>query len=92
MTTVSEASVTINLRAAPRQRDLIDRAASASGKTRTEFMLEAATRAAQDILLDQRLLVVSAEDFERFTALLDAPPEPSAALRDLLTRPTPWET
>lgn len=42
-------SVTIKLRVASQQRDLIDRAARVMGKTRTGFMLEAAYRAAEEI-------------------------------------------
>jgi uncharacterized protein (DUF1778 family) len=45
-----ENSVKINMRVASQQRDLIDRAARATGKTRTEFMLEAACRAAEEIV------------------------------------------
>jgi uncharacterized protein (DUF1778 family) len=43
-------SVKIKLRVASQQRDLIDRAARIMGKTRTEFMLEAAYRAAEEIV------------------------------------------
>jgi uncharacterized protein (DUF1778 family) len=43
-------SVKIKLRVASQQRDLIDRAAQVTGKTRTEFMLEAAYRAAEEIV------------------------------------------
>lgn len=43
-------SVKINMRVASQQRDLIDRAARVTGKTRTEFMLEAAYRAAEEIV------------------------------------------
>ncbi|MHB8355888.1 MAG: type II toxin -antitoxin system TacA 1-like antitoxin, partial [Vulcanimicrobiaceae bacterium] len=38
------ASTVINLRADERRRALIDRAAEATGKNRSEFMLEAACR------------------------------------------------
>ena len=37
----------INLRALPEQRDLIDQAASLQGKSRSDFMLEAARRIAR---------------------------------------------
>ena len=43
--------VMINLRADERKRALIDRAADAIGKNRSEFMLEAACRAAETVLL-----------------------------------------
>ena len=43
-------SVKIKLRVASQQRDLIDRAVRVTGKTLTEFMLEAAYRAAEEIV------------------------------------------
>jgi uncharacterized protein (DUF1778 family) len=70
---------------------MIDEAAAVAGKTRTEFMLESASRAAHDVLLDQRLFQLEARRFQRFLALLDAPPRPPEALRRLLARPAPWE-
>lgn len=43
----------INLRAMPEQRDLIDQAANLLGKNRSDFMLEAACERAKAIILDQ---------------------------------------
>ena len=43
----------INLRARPEQRDLFDRAAKLLGKSRSDFMLEAACDKAQSVLLHQ---------------------------------------
>ncbi|MBW4049185.1 MAG: DUF1778 domain-containing protein [Proteobacteria bacterium] len=43
----------INLRALPEQRDLIDHAATLLGKTRSDFMLQAACDKAQAVILDQ---------------------------------------
>ena len=65
----------INLRALPEQRDLIDQAASALGKNRSDFMLEAACERAQSVLLDQVFFRLDADKFEQFVALLDAPPK-----------------
>ena len=42
---------TLNLRIKPEERGLIDRAAQLLGKNRTDFMLEAARRAAEEALL-----------------------------------------
>ena len=47
---------TLNVRIKPEDRSLIDRAAHLAGKTGTDFLLEAARRAAEDALLDQTLL------------------------------------
>lgn len=46
---------TLNIRIKPEERNLIDRAAKASGKNRTDFMLDAARSAAEKTLLDQVL-------------------------------------
>ncbi len=82
---------TINLRARAPQRSLIDQAARVVGKSRTDFMLEAACERAQQVLLEQTLFALDARRFQRFQALLDAPVEHGAALRKLLRRQAPWE-
>ena len=56
----------INIRAKASQRDLIDMAANLVAKSRTDFMLDAACREAQDILLDQRLFIVDDEQYDAF--------------------------
>lgn len=81
----------INIRASRRQRDLIDRAAHALGKSRSDFMLEAASRQAEDVLLDRTFFSLDPDAFERFTALLDNPPPSTDELRQLLHRKAPWE-
>jgi uncharacterized protein (DUF1778 family) len=84
-------SPTISLRVPRQRRDLIDRAAKATGKTRTEFILESATRAAEEALLDRRVFHLDAAQYEAFEQALDAPPRPTAALRALLARKAAWE-
>ncbi len=82
---------TINLRIADDRRALIDRAAEAAGKDRTEFMLDAATREATMVLLDQRYFQLDRDAFAKFTAALDAAPADNPRLRQLLSRKAPWE-
>ena len=81
----------INLRVTPRDRDLIDRAAAALGKNRSEFMMEASRQAAEDALLDRTAFRLDAAQFGAFMAQLDAPPAPNERLRKLLATPAPWE-
>ena len=83
--------VNINLRASRKQRSLIDRAAEALGKNRSDFMLEASCREAQSALLDQRYFGLDAETFEAFTAMLDSPPAANSRLRRLLAEKAPWD-
>jgi uncharacterized protein (DUF1778 family) len=82
---------TLNLRVKPEDRELIARAAQLLGKTRTEFLLEAGRRAAQDALLDRTLFNVSPQDYARFVERLDAPPAPNERLRRTMTTKAPWE-
>lgn len=83
--------VTINLRANRRQRALIDQAAETLGKNRSDFMLEAACRAADTVLLDRRLFLLDEKAYRRFTAALDKPPADNPKLRRLLASRAPWE-
>lgn len=84
-------SVSINIRAKPKQRDLIDQAADHLGRSRSDFMLEAACREAQDVLLDQTFFTVDEGTFAQFQALLDKPLPPTDKLRRLLKTKAPWE-
>jgi uncharacterized protein (DUF1778 family) len=81
----------INLRARSEQRDLIDRAAGALGKNRSDFMLEAACEKAQAVILERTFFALDDAAFARFTALLDAPVEENPALERLLARRPSWE-
>jgi len=84
--------VTINLRADTVTRTLIDRAAEQVGKNRSEFMLEAARRAATAVLLDQRLFLLDEKAYAQFTAALDRPPAENRRLRRLLSMKAVWDT
>ncbi len=81
----------INLRTDEARRALIDRAAAALGKDRTEFMLDAATREAQSVLLDRRFFELGESAFRRFVEALDAPPAENPQLRKLMARRAPWD-
>lgn len=70
---------------------IIDRAAQMRGRSRTEFMRDAAVRAAEDTIMDTTLLRVSPEGFEMFVAALDAPGKAVPAMVELLKRPAPWD-
>lgn len=83
-------SQTINLRASVEQKTLIDRAAKRLGKSRTEFVLDTMREASENVLLDQRLLILDDVAFGAFGAMLDAPAEPGEGLRRTLTTPPPW--
>lgn len=81
----------INIRTTPRARALIDQAATFRGKSRSEFILEAAQREAEDTILNQTLFQVDAATYRKFSAALDAPPKDNAKLRKLMQTKAPWE-
>ncbi|MBB3396654.1 MULTISPECIES: DUF1778 domain-containing protein [unclassified Rhizobium] len=64
---------TVNLRIEPETHDLIARAAEVCGKSITAFMTEASVYTAQEELLDQRFIGVSADVFEAVSDQLAAP-------------------
>ncbi|HTQ99782.1 MAG TPA: DUF1778 domain-containing protein, partial [Candidatus Acidoferrum sp.] len=70
------ASISINIRAKAKQRDLIDQAAERLGRSRSDFMLEAACSKAEDVLLDQTFFALPKAAFTAFQKMLDAPPAP----------------
>lgn len=81
----------INLRVSRGQKSLIDRAASALGRNRSDFMLEIACREAESVLLDRRYFALPEEEFRRFTSILDKPPASNARLSRLLKARAPWD-
>lgn len=82
---------TLNLRIEPELRELIDRAAQLAGKNRTDFVLEAARRAAEDALLDRTVFSVSPKAYAEFPKRLDAPPQPNGRLRRTMQAKGPWD-
>lgn len=89
--TRAERSGLINIRIKPADKALIDQAAATQGKKRSEFMIDAARRAAEEALLDCTLLRVDRDTYARFIELLDRPPQPNEALRKLLQQKAPWD-
>ena len=81
----------INLRAPAAKRELIDQAARAQGKSRTEFMLDAASEKALQVLLDRTVFVLDAKRHRQFVQTLDAPLKNGKALAKLLSRKALWE-
>ena len=90
-TTQANQSVVINIRAKARQRDWIDQAAERLGRSRSDFIIEAACREAEEVLLEQTLFTVDAGTFAKFEALVDHPLPATDKLRRLLQTKAPWD-
>ncbi len=91
MAHVATRTAPINIRAKQEQRDLIDKAAATLHKNRTDFMLEAACREAENVLIDHRLFQLDSDAFTAFQAALDSPVTDNPALQELLASKAPWE-
>ena len=83
-------AASINLRALPEQRDLIDQAANLLGKNRSDFMLEAACERAQSVLLDQVFFNLDTDEFQKFIEILDMPTKHNIGLERLMAVNAPW--
>lgn len=84
-------STALSLRISTKDRMLIDRAAEATHKSRTEFLLDSARAAAMDALLDRNLFVLGREEFRKFEKALKAAPKSADIVRELKERPSPWK-
>ncbi|MDR2678700.1 MAG: DUF1778 domain-containing protein [Zoogloeaceae bacterium] len=82
---------TLNIRIKPEERNLIDRAARARGKNRTDFVLDAARAAAEETLLEQAIISADPQAYAAFLARLDMPPQPNERLRETMRTSAPWE-
>lgn len=71
--------------------DIIDRAARLRGRSRTDFIRDAAVRAAEATILDQSPVRMSASGFEAFAEALSAEPMPVLEMVEVLRRRAPWE-
>lgn len=81
----------VNLRIRHDPLALIDRAAKSLGRSRSDFMIEASRRAAEDAILDQTVIMTDRESYDRFLALLDRAPESNDRLRKTMRTPAPWD-
>jgi len=97
MTTVatspSARSARLGLRATPEQEVVLRRAADVAHKSLTDFILDSACLAAEQTLLDQRLFMVSGNQYQAFMDLLEQAEhseQPNDGLRDLFSRKAPW--
>jgi uncharacterized protein (DUF1778 family) len=80
----------LNMRVESRKRALIDRAVAELGGDRTSFVLEAACRRAEDILLDRQVFMLDDNSFEAFERALETPIEDNSCVVKLMNRKKRW--
>lgn len=77
-----------DFRVASRTDTLVRRAADATDRTLTEFVVDAAASEAERILADRTQFALGPEQWARFTEILDRPPQENPRLRKLFSRPS----
>lgn len=70
---------------------IIDRAAQLRGRSRTDFVRDAAVRAAEAVLMENIPVRMSPEGFDAFLAAIAAPSAPVPEMVELFKRKAPWE-
>src|SRR5438270_14025235 len=76
----------VQLRLRPAQKAVIARAAQLRRTSLSNFMLEHAYEAAQQVLAQQVDIVLAPAEWDAFCKALDAPPRPIPALKKLLRK------
>lgn len=82
----------IGFRASEPQTKIIKMASDISHKSLTEFIIDSAYQAAEKVILDQRLFIVSEEIHQKFSDMLDRPIQENEGLKNLFSSPSPWDT
>jgi uncharacterized protein (DUF1778 family) len=70
---------------------IIDRAADLRGRSRTDFVREAAVRAAEEAIMESELIRMSPEGFAAFVQAVSGPAAPVPEMVTSLRRKAPWE-
>ncbi len=81
----------LDLRLTPAAKQALQRAAAATQRSVSEFVLESSLDRAAEALADRRVFELEPEQWEAFVAALDAPPQINARLSRLLQEPSVFE-
>ncbi|MHB1475913.1 MAG: type II toxin-antitoxin system TacA family antitoxin [Dermatophilaceae bacterium] len=82
----------INLRTSGRQEAILRRAAAATDRTMTDFILDSAVERAERVLADRRRFTATDEQWDEFQRLLDAPLASTKRFEALTARKSPFSS
>lgn len=89
--TEREKPVPINMRVDTKKRSLIDAAVELLGTDRTSFILDAACKRAEEVIMDRQIFLLGDDAFDRFEkALEDNSIGNNKCLEKLMSKPDPW--
>ncbi len=72
----------LTARIPPQVRETLQRAATLSGATLNQFLVQAALKEAHRILAEERIISLSEQDALRVFTLLENPPAPNSRLQE----------
>jgi uncharacterized protein (DUF1778 family) len=78
----------LELRVSPEEKQLLSDAATATQRTVSQFVVQSAAIAANDVLADRRSFVVSEAAWNAFAAALEREPRSLPRLANLLAEPS----
>jgi uncharacterized protein (DUF1778 family) len=70
---------------------MIDRAANLRGRSRTDFVRDAAVRAAEEVILENVPIRMSPAGFKAFVEAISGPAKPVPEMVELFKRKAVWE-
>lgn len=90
-TQAREKMLPLNMRVESRKRNLIDMAVAEVGGDRTSFVIDAALRKAEEVLLDRRLFFLDAESFDVFEQAVNSTAGDNKCITELKNSRSPWD-
>lgn len=76
----------ISIRATVETKNLIHTAAAISNVSVTDFLINAAQRAAEQVIAESESVILNNGERDRFLELLNHPPEPNEGLKKAMAR------
>jgi uncharacterized protein (DUF1778 family) len=89
--TVRAKTSRLGFRASEPQARIIRMASDLSHKSLTDFIMDSAYQAAEKVILDQRLFMVSEDVYAKFSEILERPEQDNEGLKDLFSSLSPWD-
>jgi uncharacterized protein (DUF1778 family) len=82
----------LSVRLSGQERALLEAASSQSRTNLSDFVRRKALEAAELDVLERRIVIIPAKDWERFEAWATKPARVIRGLKDLASRPPTWRT
>ncbi len=74
----------VEFKTTPEIKDLLVKASSAMGMDLSNFIISTVTQKAKEILLKDKMLILSTKEWEKFENILDNPPKANNDLKNLM--------